>query len=188
MSLQCPITINVSREILAGKETIYENWIHRGTQLICQFPGFLGMNIKRPDSATNNCYQLTYSFDTAEHQAAWKNSAQRSNHMKLLKNIFIKKETSVQKQEELILPTLTSQQKLVPNPHKMALVLIVVVFSVLFPLNAFFGQYIVQLPLPLRILSVVLPQVLLMNYIIMPPLMKWLHPWLTRKLETKNLS
>ena len=176
MQPQCPITINIRREILEGNETVYENWVHRGTQLICQFPGFLGMHLKRPDSSTNNCYQLSYSFDTIEHQAMWKNSPLRSSHMKKLANIFFAKETSVQ--ETMPLTTGISNPKKMPNPHKMTLVLTVVVFSVLFPLNALLGHYIAQLPLALRIFAVVLPQVVLMNYVIMPPLMRRLNPWL----------
>ncbi|MEH6401731.1 MAG: hypothetical protein V7750_00060 [Sneathiella sp.] len=178
MQPQCPVTVNISREILKGNETVYESWVHRGTQLICQFPGFLGMYLKRPDHSTNNCYQLSYSFDTLEHQAIWKKSSQRSHHMKKLTDMFLAKETSVQ--EHMPLPTGISKPNRIPNPHKMTLVLIAVVFSVLFPLNALFGHYIAQLPLALRIFAVVLPQVLLMNYVIMPPLMRWLNPWLTR--------
>lgn len=138
------------------------------------------MSLQRPDASTNNCYKLMYCFDSPDHQLAWKNSAQRTGHMKLLKDIFFENETYAQNRGDLIGRKVSQAPEKKINPHKMTLVLIAVVFSVLFPLNTFFGQYIAELPLALRIFSIVLCQVLLMNYVIMPPLLKRLYPWLTR--------
>jgi len=65
-----------------------------------------------------------------------------------------------------------------PSPHKMALVLTVVVYILVFIINILFGSWLVELPLYARVAIVVAGQVLLMTYLIMPAVTRLLQSWL----------
>jgi len=67
-----------------------------------------------------------------------------------------------------------------PSPHKMALVLIVVVFVLVWALNLLLGPVMAGWPLPLRVLTIATIQVLLMTYLVMPRVTRLLKPWLFR--------
>lgn len=179
-SLSQPVTVHIDRIIKPGNEGKYEAWVHQGTKLVCQYPGFLGMDLKRPEAPANNNYHLSYKFDSAEHQNAWEISPIRSRHMDAVKRFLIGGGKYTRVQEKTL--TIESRQKpeKQPNPHKMALVLTIVVFSILYPVNLVFGPYLQELPLIVKVFSIVLCQVALMTYFIMPPLMRRLHPWLIK--------
>ena len=57
-----------------------------------------------------------------------------------------------------------------PSPHRMALVLIAVVFTLVLALNLALGPLMTGWPLALRVLVTVCIQVGLMTYVIMPRL------------------
>ncbi len=63
----------------------------------------------------------------------------------------------------------------------MALVLIVVVFCVVMAMNILLGKYLSQLPVVARVAVVVVAQVLLMTYVVMPRVTRLLKPWLYRR-------
>jgi hypothetical protein len=63
-----------------------------------------------------------------------------------------------------------------PSPHRMALVLIAVVFGLVLALNLALGPVMAGWPLPLRLLLTVAIQVGLMTYVVMP----WLTPRIAR--------
>jgi antibiotic biosynthesis monooxygenase (ABM) superfamily enzyme len=60
----------------------------------------------------------------------------------------------------------------------MALVLVVVVFGLVVSIHLAFGAWLAQLPVLVRIAIVVVAQVLLMTYLIMPQVTRLLRPWL----------
>lgn len=57
-----------------------------------------------------------------------------------------------------------------PSPHRMALVLIAVIFSLVLALNLVLGSLMADWPLALRLFLMVTIQVALMTYVIMPRL------------------
>ena len=67
---------------------------------------------------------------------------------------------------------------MVPSPHKMALVLMVVVFMLVLAMNLIFGSVLSDLHMIVRIALVVIVQVMLMTYVIMPQVTRLMHPWL----------
>lgn len=71
-----------------------------------------------------------------------------------------------------------------PSPHRMALVLIAVVFCLVLTLNQMLGPFMTGWPLALRVLATVTIQVGLMTYLIMP----WLTPRTTRLIYPKTKS
>lgn len=62
----------------------------------------------------------------------------------------------------------------------MDLVLIVVVCLLVFIINPLFGSWLAELPLYARVGLVVVGQVLLMTYLIMPRVTRLLQSWLFR--------
>ena len=65
-----------------------------------------------------------------------------------------------------------------PSPHKMALVLFVVVYVMLTLINLMLAPLTGDWPGPLRLLLTVLCQVLLMTYLVMPRVTRLLKDWL----------
>ena len=63
-----------------------------------------------------------------------------------------------------------------PSPHRMALILIAVVFCLVLALNLTLGPLMAGWPLPVRVLLTVAIQVGLMTYVVMP----WLTPRIAR--------
>ncbi|MEO0763008.1 MAG: antibiotic biosynthesis monooxygenase, partial [Pseudomonadota bacterium] len=57
-----------------------------------------------------------------------------------------------------------------PNPHRMALVMVCVIFCLFMTVKAVLGPVIAGLPETLRILLTIIVQVALMTYVIMPRL------------------
>ena len=60
----------------------------------------------------------------------------------------------------------------------MAIVLIVVVFVLVLAISYLLGPYMQLLPLPVRVFLLVVFQVLLMTYVVMPRVTRLLKSWL----------
>ena len=65
-----------------------------------------------------------------------------------------------------------------PSPHKMALVLITVVYVLVIMLNPLLAPVLVDTSLWLRTAVIVVLQVLLMTYLVMPRVTRLLHSWI----------
>jgi antibiotic biosynthesis monooxygenase (ABM) superfamily enzyme len=65
-----------------------------------------------------------------------------------------------------------------PSPHKMALVLFVVVYTLIVLINITLGPLMVDWPYLARVFLAVFLQVTLMTYLVMPRVTRLLKPWL----------
>jgi antibiotic biosynthesis monooxygenase (ABM) superfamily enzyme len=137
----------------------------------------MGVNVIRPTGASRE-YVTIFRFDSYQHSRDWEESAVRSEWLLRLQGIT-EGEDEVHRGTGLefwfSLPELPAAH---PSPHKMALVLFVVVYLMLTVLNVLLAPFTGDWPGPLRLLLTVLCQVLLMTYLVMPRVTRLLKGWL----------
>ncbi len=176
-----PVTISVSRRVVPGREAEFEDWIRGIAEAASHFEGQQGLSILRPSEKTGGRYVMIYRFDNYEHAAAWETSPERSEWIAKLEGISDgdadrKSETGLEVWFDM--PEIPAA---VPPPrHKMAVVLIVVIFALVFALQVFLVPFMTGWPRWAQTLSIVTIQVVSMTYLIMPIITLLLKPWLFR--------
>lgn len=166
-----PVTVVVRRTARPGREKDYEAWLGRLTLGAAeQFPGYLGAEFHRPASAGGD-YRSVFRFDSLDHLDAFERSDFRADMLAEAAPLFAA-EAAWDRMTGLEFwfdpPPGTRVPQ--PSPHRMALVLIAVVFTLVLVLNMALGPLMTGWPLPLRVLVTVCIQVGLMTYVIMPRL------------------
>jgi antibiotic biosynthesis monooxygenase (ABM) superfamily enzyme len=61
-----PVTTTVTRRVKPGHEAFYEQFLEGIISAASQFPGHLGVEVFRPQSAATGEYRTVYRFDTGE--------------------------------------------------------------------------------------------------------------------------
>lgn len=172
-----PVTVSLSRRVVPGKEADYEAWLRGITAEAVTFPGHMGVNVIRPTPPSRE-YISIFRFDNYQHSRAWEGSAVRAQWLDRLEGL-VEGETAVEKGTGLefwfSLPELPAAH---PSPHKMALVLLVVVYVLVLILNYLLVPLAATWPAQARVFLVVLSQVLLMTYVVMPRVTGLLKGWL----------
>ena len=174
-----PVTVSISRKVKPGCEAEYEAWISDVIDVARDFPGHQGASVLRPCAATNQQYVIIYRFASYEDCRRWEDSDLRTQWLEKIEP-WVDGEAVTRRGTGLEfwfdLPELPAQRP--PSPHKMALVLVIVVFTLVMAINLIFGSWLAELPIWLRTFLVVLTQVLLMTYIVMPRVTNLLKSWL----------
>lgn len=175
-----PVTMSIARRIKPGREAAYEEWLKGITSDAFKFPGHMGVNILRPTSESRE-YVSIFRYDSYEHMKAWEDSPVRSDWLAKLDDI-IEGKAQVNKGTGLefwfSLPELPNSY---PSPHKMAVVLLFVVFTLVLLLNFFLSPLIGDWPALARVAILVFCQVILMTYVVMPRVTRLLKSWLFGK-------
>lgn len=172
-----PVTISISRSVVPGREADYEAWVQGITAQAHKFPGHMGVNVIRPTPPSSE-YVTIFRFDTYEQSRAWEESPIRAEWITRLEGIT-EGEEAVEKGTGLefwfSLPELPAAH---PSPHKMAMVLLVVVFILVLSINFILGPVTSGWPHAAKIFAGVFLQVMLMTYLVMPRVTRLLKPWL----------
>lgn len=172
-----PVTISISRTVIPGREADYEAWVQGITAQALEFPGHMGVNVIRPTPPSSE-YVTIFRFDSYQHSRDWEESDIRADWLSRLEGVT-EGEEAVEKGTGLEfwfnLPELPAAH---PSPHKMALVLLVVVYVMLTVINFLLTPLTGDWPGPVRLLLTVLCQVLLMTYLVMPRVTRMLKNWL----------
>lgn len=166
-----PVTIVVRRKVRPGREKDYEAWLERLTHGAAeQFKGYLGAEFHRPATPGSE-YRSVFRFDSLEHLDQFERSDFRQQMLAEAAPFFAA-DAAWQRMTGLEFwfdpPPGTKVAQ--PRPHRMALVLIAVVFCLVLALNLTLGPLMAGWPLALRVLVTVTIQVALMTYVIMPRL------------------
>lgn len=176
-----PVTVSISRKVKTGCEAEYEQCLSELIEAASGFHGHQGVTVLRPNSATNHEYVIIYRFDTYSNCQQWEQSELRQQLVRPLSSL-VEGEASTSKATGLefwfSLPELPTHKP--PKPYKMALVLIVVVYALIMGVNTLLEPVIGTLPTAVKVFIVVVIQVLLMTYIIMPRVTKAQKTWLFR--------
>ncbi|MCT4554557.1 MAG: hypothetical protein N4A53_07715 [Pelagimonas sp.] len=178
------VTFSVSHTVYPGREADYEAWLRGITKVAAHFDGQQGVSILRPSGLSGGRYILIYRFDTQQHAHAWEQSPERAEWLVKLKGIAqIDPDRKSATGLEVWFDLPEAKQPAQPPRHKMAVVLIAVIFSLVFALQALLGPHIQPLPGWAQTLLIVTLQVLAMTYVIMPTLTSLLQKWLFRKAQ-----
>lgn len=172
-----PVTISIVRTVAPGREAEFEAWVKGITAEALTFPGHMGVNVIKPRPPSRE-YVTIFRFDNCAHLEAWKHSPVREAWLHRLEGI-IEGEPQERKGTGLefwfSLPELPVAH---PSPHKMVLVLTVVVYAVILVINGTLVPLMADWPYPLRALLIVFLQVALLTYFVMPRVSRWLKRWL----------
>jgi antibiotic biosynthesis monooxygenase (ABM) superfamily enzyme len=172
-----PVTVSISRRVTPGREADYEAWVQGITGRALTFPGHMGVNVICPTPPYTE-YVTIFRFDSYQHSRDWEDSDVRATWLDRLEGI-VEGETAVEKGTGLefwfSLPELPAAH---PSPHKMALVLLVVVYVLVLALNYLLSPWINDWLPAARVFLLVLLQVLLLTYVVMPRVTKLLKGWL----------
>ncbi len=162
---------------MSGREADYETWLKSVSAEALKFPGHMGVNVIRPTAASNE-YVTIFRFDSYEHSTAWENSAIRQEWLERLDGIV---EGAVEVREGTGLEFWFSLPELPvanPSPHKMALVLLVVVFALVTVIRFLLSMFASEWPMVAQSFATVFCQVMLMTYVVMPRVTQLLQRWL----------
>lgn len=171
------VTIVVRQRVKPGREAEYEAWLKRMTEgAQANFPGYLGVGFHRPEKPGEQ-YRQIFRFEGLEALEAFERSEYRANMLAEGAHLFAaapawERLTGLEFWFEPPKGTKIAQ----PSPHRMALVMIIVVFTMILILSTGLASLTPNWPRPLRLLLTVSVQVSLMTYIVMP----WLTPRIAR--------
>jgi antibiotic biosynthesis monooxygenase (ABM) superfamily enzyme len=174
-----PVTISIARKIVSGREADYEKWLKSLSAEAIEYPGHMGVNVIRP-TAPSREYVTIFRFDTYEHSKAWEDSAIRKEWLGRLEGIVegeVEVHTGTGLEFWFSLPELPVTH---PSPHKMALVLLVVVFVLVLAIRTAMSTFAAEWPMVMQVFASVFCQVMLMTYVVMPRVTRLLQAWLYR--------
>ena len=179
-----PVTVVVRRNVRAGSGATYEAWLERLTRAAKTMPGYLGAQFLKP-TAAGAAYVSVFQFDSLANLEAFETSDVRAGFQAEIAphvdaDAIWERTTGLEVWFEAPRGTVVAQ----PSPHRMALVLIVVVFVLALLLNIALAPLLGDWPLALRLLITVLLQVTLMTYVIMPRLTRLLARWIFPTTKT----
>ncbi len=181
-----PVTVVVRRRVRAGSEQTYEAGLDRLTAGATQMPGYLGAQFQKPVDAEAP-YVSVFRFDSLATLEAFERSDLRSRFLAEIaphvqSDAIWERTTGLEVWFDAPKGTVVAQ----PSPHRMALVLVVVVFGLVLVLNLALTPFIGQWPLALRLLITVVLQVTLMTYVIMPRVTRLLARWIFPSTKTAH--
>lgn len=174
-----PVTVSIARKVKKGFEKDYEQWEKEVISAASQYPGYLGTNFLRPNTATENKYIVIYRFDSYHNACTWEDSSERKKWLKKVEP-FLEGEAIKQKKSGLEvwfeLPEIEASK---PAPrYKMAIVLTIVLYILSVGLNMLLMPLLKHNAWQLNILIILIINVILMTWVIMPKLTKLLKNWL----------
>ena len=178
------VTVVVRRRVKPGCGPAYEALLTRLTDGAKERPGYLGAEFHRP-SAVGGDYVSVFRFDSLAHLDAFERSDLRTRFLAEVaplsnSDAVWERMTGLEFWFDPPKGTVVAQ----PSPHRMAIVLVAVVFTLVLAINLSIGPLMAGWPLPLRLLITVTIQVALMTYVIMPPLTRALAPWIYPSTKT----
>jgi len=174
-----PITVTIARKIKVGFEKDYEQWEKDIIKEASKFPGYMGTNFLRPNSATQHKYIIIYRFDSYKNACYWEDSDVRHEWLKKIEPLLIGEAVRQKKTGLEVWFELPEIEAAKPAPrYKMAIVLTVILYFLSVGLNILLRPVLKDVPLPLNILIILVINVILMTWIIMPKVTYWLRNWL----------
>ncbi len=165
------VTIVVRQYVKPGHEEAYEAWLKRMTEgAQANFPGYLGVGFHRPEKPGDQ-YRQVFRFDSIAQLEEFERSEYRADmlaegSMHFAADPSLERMTGLEFWFDPPRGTKVAQ----PSPHRMALVMIAVVFTMILILSTIIGALTPDWPQPLRLLLTVSIQVMLMTYVVMPRL------------------
>jgi uncharacterized protein len=173
-----PVMTTVTRRVKPGHEAAYEGFLEGIIAAASRFPGHLGAEVFRPQSADAGPYRIVYRFDSLAHLHAWLDSPEHAAWLERAEPHVI---GPLRRQILTGLEgwfTLPSQPGLPPPPSKMALVTWATIFPLITLVVVATAPLVGGLPLVARLAVTTAVTVSLMTWVVMPRVTRLLHRWL----------
>lgn len=174
-----PVTVSIARKIKPSFEKEYEIWEKEVIREASKFPGYMGTNFLRPNAATQNKYIIIYRFDSYQNACSWEDSDIRKAWLEKVKPMLIGEAVRQKKTGLEVWFELPEIEAAKPAPrYKMAIVLTVTLYILSVGLNLILRPVLKDVPLPVNILVILVINVILMTWVVMPKVTYWLRNWL----------
>jgi antibiotic biosynthesis monooxygenase (ABM) superfamily enzyme len=175
-----PVTVIVTRRVRRGREQEYEAWLKGILGAARAFPGFLGVNVIRPSGGADCEYVTILRFDSQAHLKAWEDSPERRAWFEKMHDCIVESEPRTQRMTGLEFWFTAPQATTLSQParYKMVIVLVIVLFCMLNTLAPLYAGLLADLHPLLRSFVIIVTQVILMTYVIMPLVLRVLSRWL----------
>lgn len=175
-----PVTLSFTRKVKAGREAEYRAWVSGMQAASRQVKGFLGASTMAKGDGAGNEYVSVVRFDSFDHLREWEESELRRDWVARLPPDVVEGEAQVRRLEgfEFWFTSPGVSPAAAPSPHKMALVIYVIVVALVTALGPAVQAILSGVPQVLRTMVVVALQVALMTYVIMPRVTRLLAGWL----------
>ncbi|HET6665233.1 MAG TPA: antibiotic biosynthesis monooxygenase [Acidimicrobiales bacterium] len=174
-----PVTTTVTRRVKPGHEPFYDQFLAGINAAASRFPGHLGVEVFRPQTATAGEYRIVYRFDTGEHLRAWLDSDERAawleraepHVMGPMRSRFVTGlETWFTVPDRPGIPP--------PPPYKMALLTWLTIFPLITLVVIALDPLLEKLALVPRLAVTTAVTVPIMTWLVMPRITRLLRGWL----------
>ena len=172
------MTTTVTRRVKPGHEPFYEQFLEGILAAAGRFPGHLGVEVFRPESASAGEYRIVYRFDTGEHLQAWLDSDERAAWVERAEPHVIgpMRTRFVTGLETWF--TLPGSPATPPPPYKMALLTWATIFPLITLVVIALGPLLKELALVPRLGVTTAVTVPIMTWLVMPRVTRLLRGWL----------
>lgn len=169
-----PVTMVVTRHVKPGREAEYEAWLRDLIAVGATMPGYLGTHVERPAPGAPGRYRSIYRFDSLATLEAFEQSDARRAAMARVADLA-EPDPAWERLTGLEVWFQAPPGAVVPQPSRarMALLVIGVVYLLVLTLGAVVPLLLPGAPLRLRQFVMVVAQVLIMTYVVMPRLARW---------------
>jgi uncharacterized protein len=174
-----PVTTVVTRRVKPGHEAFYEQFLEGIIAAASRFPGQLGVEVFRPESAAAGEYRIVYRFDTQEHLQAWLDSDEHAAWLERAEPHVIGPMTTqflTGLESWFTLPGLPGRPP--PPPYKMAVLTWITIFPLITVIVVVLGPALKDLAVVPRLGVTTALTVPLMTWIVMPRVTRLLSWWL----------
>lgn len=184
-----PVTTVVTRRVKAGREADYEAWLQRLQAEARSMPGYLGVTTQRPAPGGAREYVSAVRFRTLDDLRRFERSSLRARYMDEVRDL-VEADAVWRTQTGLEFWFSPPAGTVVPVPSRprMAALMIAVVFLLVLSIGSLVNQAAALLPFvvpaPLRLLTTITLEVLLMTYWLMPALTRRMARWIYPARQT----
>lgn len=175
-----PVTVTIARRVVPGRESEFEEWADRLTELASDYPGYLGAGRLKPGTSKvgPQDWHVVYRFENHASLEAWEASAERrallDEGAELMETVGSQKVSGLETWFSLPGKLLTSP----PPKWKMFLVSGVVIYLLQVVEYTVFGRFVSDWPLAVRLLFMSFPVTAIMTWFVMPKASVLLRRWL----------
>ncbi len=162
-----------------GHEPFYEQFLNGIIAAASEFPGHLGVEVFRPESAIAGDYRVVYRFDTSEHLRWWLESEEHDAWVERAEPHVIgprRTEFVTGLESWFTLPGRPGTTP--PPPYKMALLTWITIFPLITGLAVALEPLLEDLPLVPSLGITTALAVPLMTWVVMPRVTLLLRAWL----------
>jgi antibiotic biosynthesis monooxygenase (ABM) superfamily enzyme len=173
---QEPVTVMVRRLVKAGREADFEAWLKRLSETAGRSPGYLGMDVIRPQTPGRLEYDLIFRFASRADFERFDRSPERRQLLQELEPML---EAELERRKLSGLDYWFDGPGESPVPkYKMVMVTFVGAYPVAMAVNVGLRQLLPGAPLPWLLAITLVITMTLMTYVVMPWLTRVLSKWL----------